>query len=197
MFDKRPYLQTICHAADEEGETESSHLKAFKIDDKDGLSKALGFHDGMFKKVDYFVDYFLENQCIVQLIELSDLEETAQYYKIFIKDGYAALKQNAPERVISDEEEKAIQKEAVAVVWAIQKDELFKKWSGSIAVIERLYRKTQELGDADPTYRLLVVCKNHTDVKMLDPLRRQLSGMMGNVKVCDTKTLEDCLIKLE
>jgi len=198
MFDKRPYLQTIRHAADEGGEIESSHLKAFKIDDKGGLAQDLGFHAGMLSKVDYFVS----SQHIVQLIELSDLEDSCRYCHTLIQKAFnelnaaiaqAAQEQAIPIREISKREENAIVKAA----WKEIKDEFFKKWSGSIAVIERLYRKTNELGEADPTYTLLVVCKNHTDIEMLEPLKRQLSGMMGNVKVCDTQTLKDCLIKLE
>ena len=79
--------------------------------------------------------------------------------------------------------------------WKDTKNEFHKKWSGSIAVIERLYRKTGELGDADPSYKLLIVCKDHTDVRMLDALKTQLLGMMSSVVICTTKTLSEALIE--
>ena len=68
LIHKNRYLQLIVHARCPIGEIESSTLKAFKIDDDDGIAKALGFHPGMINKVDYFVT----NDTAVQLIELSD-----------------------------------------------------------------------------------------------------------------------------
>jgi hypothetical protein len=69
MVNKADYLQTIKHASCELGLHESSDLQAFKLDDNDGIAKAIGFHAGMVNKVDYFV---VEN-INVQLIELSYL----------------------------------------------------------------------------------------------------------------------------
>ena len=181
------YLQTIKHAACIAGESESSASKAFKIDDEDGIAKAIGFHAGMLNKV----DYFLADNSDVQLIELSDLEECSQHCHAYIQKELDELR--AVKNQISKQEERDIVKAA----WKDIKVEFCKKWSGSIAVIERLYRKTNELGDADPTYKLLVVCKNHTNIEMLDVLKLQLSGMMGNVKVCNTETLKRYLIKEE
>ncbi len=90
------------------------------------------------------------------------------------------------------------QRDITKTAWKETKVEFCKKWSGSIAVIERLYRKTNELSDIDPNYKLLIVCKDHTEVRMLDALKdqllRQLSGMMGNVVICTTNTLNAGLI---
>ncbi|SJM96389.1 hypothetical protein [Crenothrix polyspora] len=184
MFDKNVYLQTIEHACCMAGEIEKSELKAFKIDDDDGIAKAIGFHTGMLNKV----DYFLAKDNAVQLIELTDLEESHQSCYAYIEKELTALK--VEKSTISKREESNIVKEA----WKDTKVEFIKKWSGSIAVIERLYRKTNELGEADPNYKLLIVCKNHTDIEMLDALKRQLSGMMGDVQICKTETLNNVLI---
>jgi hypothetical protein len=138
------------------------------------------------------VDYFLAENIHVQLIELSDLEESARNCQQYIIDNLL----NKENEQFTEAAKKVIRKEA----WRPLTDEFIKKWSGSIAVIERLYRKTNELIDTDPKYTLLIVCKNKTDVKMLDELGkqlpRQLSGMMGNVKVCNTEKLNQFLLYL-
>ena len=181
MFDKNVHLQSIEHAPCAAGIIEYSNSKAFKIDDEDGIAKAIGFHSGILNKVDYFV----ANNNDIQLIELSDLKESIQKCLDDIDKKLLPLNGN-----ITTKEKSKIRKEG----WKEIKTEFCKKWSGSIAVIERLYRKTNELGDADPNYKLLIVCKNHTDIRMLDALKRQLSGMMGNVIVCKTETLSKALI---
>jgi hypothetical protein len=188
MVNKTDYLQQIKHASCELGLQESSYLQAFKLDDNDGIAKAIGFHAGMVNKVDYFV---VEN-INVQLIELSDLEESAKSCQKYIIDNLL----NQENAQLTEAAKKIIRKEA----WRPLTDEFIKKWSGSIAVIERLYRKTNELIDTDPKYTLLIVCKNRTDVQILEELGKQLpkqlSGMMGNVKVCNTETLHQFLFCL-
>jgi hypothetical protein len=188
MINKVDYLQPIKHASCELGLQESSNLHAFKLDDNDGIAQAIGFHAGMINKV----DYFMTEDINVQLIELSDLEESARNCQQYIIDNLL----NQENAQLTEAAKKVIRKEA----WRPLTDEFIKKWSGSIAVIERLYRKTNELIDTDPKYTLLIVCKNKTDVKMLDELGkqlpRQLSGMMGNVKVCNTEKLNQFLLYL-
>ncbi|MGZ8226255.1 MAG: hypothetical protein ACXW0Q_14215 [Methylovulum sp.] len=185
MFDKNEYLQTIAHAPCAAGIIEPSESRAFKIDNEDGIAKAIGFHAGIVNKVDYFV---VENND-VQLIELSDLEEYIQNCHVSIETELQQLREvNGGSITIREKND------IIKAAWKEIKVEFCKKWSGSIAVIERLYRKTYELGDADPNYKLLIVCKNHTDIRMLDGLKGQLSGMMGNVIVCKTETLNNVLI---
>jgi len=186
MFDKSSYLQPIKHAICMNGERESPKacLMAFKIDDEDGIANAIGFHAGMLNKV----DYFLAQNHDIQLIELSDLEECTRNCHATIEKKLN--KPRTAQNPISKQQERDIVKSA----WKGVKCEFVKKWSGSIAVIERLYRKTNASSDVDPNYKLLIVCKNHTDVRMLDALKRQLSGMMGNVVICNTQTLESFLI---
>jgi hypothetical protein len=181
---KRAYLQTIGHAPCSAGIIESSESRAFKIDDEDGIARAIGFHAGMVNKVDYFV---VSNNDI-QLIELSDLENCIRSCHVYIEKELQQLREVRGASITKREESKVIK-----AAWKEIKVEFCKKWSGSIAVIERLYRKTNELGDADLSYKLLIVCKNHTDIRVLDELKRQLSGMMGNVVVCKTATLSNAL----
>jgi len=78
-------------------------------------------------------------------------------------------------------------------VWGTVTNEFKRKWCGSIAVIERLYRKN-EVHESDPEYQLLIVCKNITDTRMLDQLCKSLDGMMKKVLVCNTENLEEFLI---
>jgi hypothetical protein len=184
MVNKTDYLQSIKHASCELGLQESSDLYAFKLDDNDGIAKAIGFHPAMINKV----DYFLTENINVQLIELSDLEESARNCQQYLINNLL----NQENAQLTQAAKKVIRKEA----WRPLTDEFIKKWSGSIAVIERLYRKTNELIDADPKYTLLIVCKNRTDVQILEELGKQLSGMMGNVKVCNTETLHQFLLCL-
>lgn len=184
MFNKDNFLQTIAHASSIDEEIENSELKAFKIDDSDGLAVAIGFHAAMICKVDYFA----VNNNEIQLIELSDLRESIRNCNANIEREIESLRETQGE--VTQYMERKVRKAA----WKEIKVEFCKKWSGSIAVIERLYRKTNELGDADPNYKLLIVCKNHTDIRMLDGLKGQLSGMMGNVVVCKTETLNNVLI---
>ncbi|MEI6705500.1 MAG: hypothetical protein WCK96_00015 [Methylococcales bacterium] len=188
MVNKADYLQPIKHASCELGLQESSDFYAFKLDDNDGIAKVIGFHAGMVNKV----DYFLAEDINVQLIELSDLEESARSCQQYITDNLL----NQENAQLTEYAKKKIRKEA----WKPLADEFIKKWSGSIAVIERLYRKTNELIDTDPKYTLLIVCKNRTDVHILEELGKQLpnqlSGMMGNVKVCNTEKLEQFLLYL-
>jgi hypothetical protein len=183
MFDKNVYLQTIAHAPCSAGRIERSNSRAFKIDDEDGIAKAIGFHAGIVNKVDYFVT----NEKDVQLIELSDLKQDIQTCHVYIENELQQLRVIRGNDITKREECRIIK-----AGWKEIKIEFCKKWSGSIAVIERLYRKTNELGNSDPNYKLLIVCKNHTDIRMLDALKRQLSGMMGNVVICKTESLSNC-----
>jgi hypothetical protein len=180
MFDKSKYLRVVEHKACQLGIIEASTVTAYKIDDSDGIAQAIGFHSGMINKV----DYFSEHQSMVLLIELSDLDESITKCLTSIQKSIHEWK--LLNGKITKKEENEIRKEA----WKDIKVEFCKKWSGSIAVIERLYRKTNEPNHNDPKYKLLVVCKNKTEVQMFESLKIQLNGMMGTVEVCNTQTLE-------
>lgn len=205
MFDKSIYLRPIEH---EKG-IEKSELTAYlldnhKIDDKHeikGIAEEIGFNSNMICKVDYFV----EEDIHVQLIELSDLQNSFRQFAAEISEPIAAINQD---ETIKDkwkrEKIEAIKKKA----WQSLRDEFLKKWSGSIAVIERLYRKTNQSAETDPQYSLLIVCLNETDVKMLDELNTEMNeqlgdlkerldgacGMVKKVQVCNTSRLNKYLL---
>jgi hypothetical protein len=184
-FDKSGYLRTIEHSPDAAAEIEVSHLKAFKIDDHDGIAKAIGFTDNMINKVDYFV----VNNFDVQLIELSDLDKAVKNCLTVIEEEINRIIE-IEQRKIRKRKEKEIRQR----IWKPIKDEFVHKWYGSIAIIERLYRKNNELGENDPNYRLLIVCKNNTDPRILDELKNQLSGKIASIEICNTETLDKVLI---
>ena len=117
MFDKSKYLQTIVHAPCSIGATESSTSKAFKIDDNDGIAQALGFHAGMINKVDYFV---ADNNDI-QLIELSDLEESIQNCRVYINKELEQLRELETVAITKRDENKIIK-----AAWKVIKVEFCK-----------------------------------------------------------------------
>ncbi len=202
MLDKSKYLNQIRHSPCCSIGTptilrkrESSHLYAFKIDDSDGvydpygISEHIGFKGNIINKV----DYFLENERNILLIELSDLRQDIQHCNAKIANFFEQIEQED----IKPKYKREQKKEIIKQVWKGLRDEFGKKWNGSIAIIERLYRKINISADDDPTYRLLIVCKNETDIRMLDALVNQLNGMMGeaeDVQVCTTETLNKFLL---
>jgi len=72
LIDLNLFIQSIEHAADKDKLIEASNCKAIKIDDKEGLAVFLGFHDTMLPRVDYYSC----SEHKIQLIELTDLEES-------------------------------------------------------------------------------------------------------------------------
>jgi hypothetical protein len=170
---------------------ESSEVKAIKVDESDGLSRHLNFREGMLSQVDYC--HFLEYK--VQLIEMSDLEESIQK----CEDTKTALINNkkkekekeglkGKQSKVTGQEKKDFTKEA----WSPVINEFKNKWLGSIAIIERLLRRHKYI--IDPEYILLIVCKDKTEVQMLDELKSRLTGMISKVDVCNTKDVKYYLL---
>lgn len=189
MFDTKTHLDVIKHSKDRESFIESSNFQAFKIDDADGIAEYIGFKSNMIGKV----DYFLENNHHIQLIELSDLKEIS----LNIKDIIEKINQENIKGTLKTKKRKE--------AWRKEAYDFVKKWNGSIAVIERLYRKAYQCGndrkyiENDPKYSLLIVCKNGTDIKELDSFKDILNGMMNGaeaVKVCTTEKLESFVISI-
>ncbi|ASF47330.1 hypothetical protein [Methylovulum psychrotolerans] len=190
MLDKSTYLRCLEHAKG----TEKSVLMAYKLDDADGIAEQLGFKTHIISKA----DYFLEQELHVQFIELSDLRESFKECAGKICSALAEINQDP---TLSEKWKRERKKVIKQKAWQNLRDEFHKKWNGSIAVIERLYRKTGQPVDSDPRYSLLIVCKNDTDTKMLDELNAELSpllnGMCGTVQkvqFCKTSQLEKCLL---
>lgn len=176
MINIEDYVQRIEHAICENGLIESVEVHAFKLDDHDGIAVELGFHSAMICKADYFT---ITDQT-VRIIELSDLEESAQKSHQILQSLKVKKCLELGVSELTSKQLRPLRKAA----WAEVTREFKSKWCGSIAAIERLLRKNNET--YDPTYRLVVVCKNSTEVNILDDLKTLLQGMMGPVKVCNT-----------
>lgn len=181
MIDTDGYLQQIKHAVCQNNLIESVDIQAIKLDDEDGLALSLGFHAAMICKA----DYFSHKEEAIKIIELSDLEESAskchRTLKTLVKEKLEEL--NVDE--LTTRQIRPLRKQA----WIEVTREFKNKWGGSIAVIERMLRKNNI--DYDPKYSLVIVCKNKTEVNVLDDLKAQLQGMMGKVEVCNTNTVGD------
>ncbi len=193
MLDKSDYFVKIEHAKC----SEQSELSAYKLDDAEGIAERIGFNSNIISKV----DYFSELEFHIQLIELSDLREQLKQCRNksnYAKAGFDAIDNDAG----LSKKDRSKQKKALAEeAWQSLRDEFLKKWAGSIAVIERLYRKTGQSVDIDPQYSLLIVCRDGTDTKILDELNtelgRRLNGQCNkvrNVQVCNTQHLEKFLL---
>ena len=184
LIDLEPLTQIIEHATCREGLKESSACKAIQVDGNNGLARSLKFRSGMLSEVDYC--RFSEHK--IQLIELSDLENSIRLCENSLREelSQAEIEKGGE---LSEGEKKQIRKR----VWESVTNEFKRKWSGSIAIIERLYRKNK-ITDTDPEYQLLIVCKNDTDILMLDELKHRLKCTMRTVEVCNTEHLSDVLI---
>ena len=178
MIDTNNFLEIMHHAKGDDEIIESSAVQAIKLDNPDGLGCFLGFNNSTLSKV----DYYLQDDHVIIFLELSDLEEQIKECNI----QFNVLKS---EKIhLTTKELRNIRKKA----WRPLTDEFKKKWCGSIAVIERLYRHNNHIQD-NPNYKLYIVCRNHTSSRMLDTLVQQLTGMMGNVKVTNTDNIPDLL----
>jgi hypothetical protein len=135
------------HSICSEGNIEISECFAYKLDDVDGLSNHLGFSNNTLSKVDYFSKC---NNCI-QLIELSDLEDSIDRCTSDL-DSEIKIAENVKGERLTTREIKPIRKKS----WSPVINEFKNKWYGSIAIIERLYRKNK-IYDDDPSYQLLIV----------------------------------------
>jgi hypothetical protein len=179
------FIEVMSHAISEDGSVERACYKAIKIDDGDGLGCFIGFSSSIICKVDFYLMHD-EN---IQFIELTDLEYSIQACLLSQSTEYSK-KELELGRELTSREKKAIRK----LVWEPITSEFKRKWCGSIAVIERLFRKNSL--QFDPTYKLLIVCNNGNDIRLLDELSNKLNGMMGNVVISNTSNIENKLIDI-
>lgn len=208
MFDKSIYLRAIEHGKDANKIVEGSVCEAYlldnyKIDNRNeikGIAEDIGFKNNMISKVDYFA----EQGSHIQLIELSDLREQLKTCGLKVKEAKASFDAINNDAELSKKDKFKKKEALIDDAWQSLRDEFLKKWGGSIAVIERLYRKTDQHADTDPQYSLLIVCKNVTDTKMLDELNTELGGVRGRlhgqcgmvkkVQVCKTAHIHEYLL---
>ena len=176
------FLETIRHAEDRNHEIEEATCKAIAIDGANGLACFLEYRDGEISKVDYCD---IKNDK-VQLIELSDLSDTIGNLKLDIAREISESKQEEGFK-------KKNEKEIIDIYWTPIVMEFQLKVQGSMCVIERLYR-TNAINN-NPIFQLLIVCKNNTDILILDLLRNQLRtrlrGMVGRgiINICITRRI--------
>jgi len=185
MVNTEDFIDVMAHATSENGSIERACCQAVKIDDSDGLGCFIGFSASVICKV----DFYLKHEENIQFIELTDLEYTIRECLVSQTNEYDK-KELELGRLLTSREKKAIRK----VIWEPITSEFKRKWCGSIAVIERLLRKNEMT--FDPKYRLLIVCNNNNDIRLLDELSNKLKGMMGNVVISNTSNIRSSLINI-
>lgn len=186
LIDTSTFEQNVEHAA-RNGSKESTGCRAIKIDNADGLANHLGFNSSMLS----LVDFYCYSNNLIQLIELTDLEDSILECNLKYQEEVRIAEDNNNNKRLTSAQTKKIRKQ----VWKSVLLEFKSKWCGSIAVIERLYRKNK-IHENNPDYKLLIICKNNTDILMLDILKTQLSGMMGSVNICNSERAEKLIISV-
>ena len=179
MMELTGFIRQIRHQVGRDGHIEDCACYAYQLDDDDGIAMALGFKTNQLKKPDYFL-IGVKDAALYQLIELTDLREDLEGVGKRLKECPVVVTQPDGDRLTAKE----IQKRQNPA-WLKPQAELCNKWSGGIAIIERLLRK-QNQQELDPRYEMWVVCRDGTDVLMLDRLKRKLEGMMRPVNVITT-----------
>lgn len=186
MIDLEKFKEKLTHKGGE-----CCDFLAYKIDSADGfgLSAELLFKNGQVSQVDYFV----QQDKTIYLIELSDLTDDVQNclrteVVIFGDDNNTILStsQENFSQILGQLPNK-FKKKVVGTLWSDVVSEFQQKWLGSIAIIERYFRLTNYL--EIPKYQLIIVIKNNQDIKELNFLKQNLSGMMGEVIILKTKQL--------
>jgi len=186
LIDTSTFVQNVEHAT-RNGSKESTGCRAIKIDNADGLANHLGFNSSMLS----LVDFYCYSNHLIQLIELTDLEDSIIECNLKYQEEVRIAEDNNNNERLTSAQTKKIRKQ----VWKSVLLEFKGKWCGSIAVIERLYRKNK-IHENNPDYKLLIICKNSTDILMLDILKNQLSGMMGGVNICNSKSAENLIVSV-
>ena len=185
MIQINDFLRRVEHKVDAHGVIEASDIKAFQIDGTDGLFLHLEFRDGEL----CLSDYFIEKGEDVQIIEVSDLDnQLAEYVALVEKLREDVLNTKGK---ISLSDEKTIRRTA----WAPLTNEFKRKWCGSIAVLERYYRKSSVI-QHNPKYRLAIICKEKTDPRMLDELKIMMKGMIPRLDISTTLNAQGIAIHL-
>lgn len=168
----------ICHAKSRDKKIEASGVYAIKLDEKDGISTALGFTNNMINKADYL--HIKDNYMII--IEASDLRNQSEaFYKLTKETILKKEMELKPGEKLSQKIKNDIEKDCFYPIRA----ELSQKWSGSIATIERLCRINNI--DINPNYSYLVVCKDGMDIRIMDLICHKMQGSIKNITVITTK----------
>lgn len=168
----------------DEDVAESSTVTAIKLDEADGIGVALGFTNNSLSKADYLhVD---GSEFIV--IEASDLRDQ-------LADCIREIKVREQEALIALQKEKPriktlpvkLRKPIENYCYYSLKAEMMQKWCGSIAISERLCRSNGI--EVHPNYSYLIVCKNGTDVQVLDRFKQKMEGTIKDISVVTTDSI--------
>lgn len=172
--------ETVCHKACRVGIIESSEIQAIKLDEEDGLSQTLGFMNGTIS----VSDYLIENTPNYIIIEASDLEDSIVGAHRTLGE-LLKIKGAVDLNSLRSTDRRSIRKK----MWSPLTEEFKRKWCGSIAVVERKLRLSNQ-NSVTPLYSYIILCKNKTDPRLLDELVTQLRGMIRNIKVSTTEKLQ-------
>lgn len=177
MIELDKFYEKITHKGGE-----CCDFSAYKIDSADGqgLSSELTFKNGQVSQVDYFIQY--DNN--VYLIELSDLHDdiqSSQRAKLITQSDTVNFAQ------ILEKSPKKAEKIITGKIWSDVVAEFQKKWLGSLAIMERYCRKVNYSNNFD--YKFVIVVKNNQDIDELNYLQKSLEGMTGKVVILKTEQL--------
>lgn len=178
------FLQAIQHKMCRNGNIESCDCIAYKLDEPDGFVTQLNFRPNSLNKVDYVT----RSGHVFQLIEMTDLEDSIRDCKIDLDANLKIAEMKKGERLTATDRSKIQKKTLIPIT-----SEIKNKFFGSLAVIERLYRR-RNVPDIDPEFKFLLVVKNATEVKMLDEIKKRISGMATEVQVCNTKDISSFIL---
>ncbi|MEH0052663.1 hypothetical protein [Vibrio alginolyticus] len=167
-----------------EEKAESSKVIAIKLDEEDGIGVALGFTNNSLSKADYL--HIDDREFVV--IEASDLRdqlsECVKKIQIKEKEALAKFQQDNPS---AKKLPVKIRKPIENRCYYSLKAEMMQKWCGSIAISERLCRSNGI--EEHPNYSYMIVCKNETDVQVLDRFKQKMEGAIKNISVVTTDTI--------
>ncbi|WP_345845652.1 hypothetical protein [Shewanella algae] len=165
---------------------ECSNIQAIKIDDDDGIAHALQFNSSSMSKA----DFLHINDNVFMIIEASDLRSQ-------LRDCFDNIKKLEAETLkelqndascagrakLTTKHKREIKKKCYLPL----KSELMQKWCGSIAVCERLCRFNNI--QFNPMYKYLLVCRNGTDVQVLNEFKTRVAGIVRYIEIKTTETI--------
>ncbi|NOI65992.1 hypothetical protein [Vibrio sp. 99-8-1] len=179
-IDLREYFEPISHSLGRgETEPERARKQAIKLDEHDGLAVALGFENNSISKADYL--YRDGPEFVV--IEASDLRNQLDECHVQIRQ----LEEQELAKIRKPKLPIKIRKDIENKCYYPIKAELMQKWCGSIAVSERMCKENGIT--IRPNYKYTIVCKNETDIQVLDRLKIKMSGAISNIEILKTEDL--------
>ncbi|ERB66334.1 hypothetical protein G3U99_23190 [Vibrio coralliilyticus OCN008] len=163
---------------------EASDVTVIKLDEADGIGVALGFTNNSLSKADYLhVDG--REFIVIEASDLRDqLADCIREINVREQEALIALQQEKPKiKKLPVKLKKPIENSCYYAL----KAEMMQKWCGSIAISERLCRSNGI--KEHPNYSYMIVCKNGTDVQVLDRFKQKMEGTIKNISVVTTDTI--------